>query len=226
MTTSTLDQLCGKTDEHIAVEGDHAGILHQQVVEPFEALKTKAASAGFDLRIASGYRSFDRQLAIWNAKACGERPVLDDTSCAVDVNSLTEIETVQAILRWSALPGTSRHHWGSDFDVYDAASVDADYQVQLIPEETKDGGVFAGMHRWLDEVLPKTDFFRPYEKDLGGTGPEPWHLSYEPVASKYAQQSSPATILSAFEGVEIELRDAISENIEMIFQRYIALPQS
>lgn len=219
-----LDQFCGKTTEHIATKGTCVGVLHERVVQPFEALKARAIEAGFDLTIISGYRSFTRQLGIWNAKAAGERQVLDDNSSEIDLSALSELETVHAILRWSALPGTSRHHWGTDFDIYDAAAIDENYQVQLIPEETMHGGPFAEMHKWLDEVLPQTDFFRPYAKDCGGTGPERWHLSYKPVADEYAQQSSPETILSALDGVEIALRDCITENIETIFRRYVSLP--
>ena len=40
-------------------------------------------------------------------------------------------------MRWSAIPGSSRHHWGTDLDVYDAAAVTPDYQVQLTPQEWK-----------------------------------------------------------------------------------------
>ena len=42
------------------------------------------------------------------------------------------------------------------------------------------------MTRWLDELIASSDcegFFRPYDRDRGGVSEEPWHLSYEPVAS-------------------------------------------
>ncbi len=37
--------------------------------------------------------------------------------------SSAEAERVAAILVWSALPGASRHHWGTDCDVIDAAAL-------------------------------------------------------------------------------------------------------
>ena len=37
------------------------------------------------------------------------------------------------ILEWSALPGASRHHWGSEFDVFDLAALPEGYRVQLLP---------------------------------------------------------------------------------------------
>lgn len=224
MISVDIDQITGKTSNHLAIANAHAGVLHRAVVEPFDELKARAHQAGFDLKIISGYRSFSRQLGIWNAKARAERPVLDDSSKEIDLGSLTSAEKMHAILRWSALPGASRHHWGTDVDIYDAAAIGEDYQVQLTPEETRGTGPFAGMHRWLDEILSETDFYRPYAEDRGGTGPEPWHLSYAPVAEKYAKELSPQLILSALDGVEIELRESISDQIETIFRRYIQVP--
>lgn len=218
------DQITGKNSAHLATDGEFVGVLHKEVVEPFIALRKMAIDAGFEPKIISGYRSFSRQLGIWNAKAMGQRPLLDDASNELDLSCLSTHETMQAILRWSALPGTSRHHWGTDFDIYDAAAIDDDYEVQLIPEETVGAGPFASMHQWLDEVLPQTGFYRPYEFDRGGTGPERWHLSYEPVAKLYAPKLSPKAILSNLEGVEIALRDEITEHIESIFERYVSLP--
>jgi len=218
------DQVIGKTSAHLATSGEFVGVLHAEVVEPFIKLREMGIEAGFELKVISGYRSFSRQLAIWNAKAMGQRPLLDDASNQLDLACLSAHETMRAILRWSALPGTSRHHWGTDFDIYDAAAIDDNYEVQLIPEETLGDGPFARMHQWLDEVLPQTDFYRPYEFDRGGTGPERWHLCYNPVAKLYAPNLSPKVILSALEGVEIALRDEITEHIESIFERYISLP--
>ncbi|MEE8116250.1 MAG: D-alanyl-D-alanine carboxypeptidase family protein, partial [Gemmatimonadales bacterium] len=82
--------------------------VHEEVVEPFRSLKREARTAGFDLRILSGYRSFEQQLSIWNRKASGKLAVLDGDAVPLDVEALSEQELVFAILRWSALPGASR----------------------------------------------------------------------------------------------------------------------
>lgn len=217
------NQLFGKTISHLATEGKYAGVLHRDVVGPFQALQSDAAREGFDLEIVSGYRSFSRQLAIWNAKATGSRPVLDDQSKPIDLERLTDPEKLDAILRWSALPGSSRHHWGTDIDVYDRAAIDESYEVRLVPEETRSGGPFAPLHHWLDEALVESDFFRPYAKDQGGTAPEPWHLSYQPVADEFLRELCPESMLSALDGIEIALRSSINENIENIFRRYVSI---
>ncbi|NIM47861.1 MAG: D-alanyl-D-alanine carboxypeptidase family protein, partial [Gemmatimonadales bacterium] len=86
-------------------------------------------------------------------------------------------------LRWSALPGASRHHWGTDLDVYDLAARPEGYEVELIPEEVDAGGMFGPLHEWLDGRIAADaafGFFRPYERDRQGVAPERWHLSYAP----------------------------------------------
>lgn len=215
------DIIVGKTEEHLALSGELAGVLHQSVVEPFNDLVSRAAQAGFDLRIISGFRSFDRQLAIWNAKARGDRPVLDDEDNEVDMAELSELQKIQAIMRFSAMPGGSRHHWGTDIDVYDAQAIDENYQVQLTRSETTGDGPFRELHRWLSMELPQTEFYRPYEQDTGGVSVEPWHLSYKPLALKYATAINPGILLESYQGVEIELIDCINTNIDVLFGRFI-----
>ena len=107
--------LCG-LDDHLI---DRDTMLHRQIIEPLHLLQEAATVAGFNLTVASAYRSFERQLSIWNAKAEGRRVVLDSAGLPVDMMALDPWQQVQAILRWSALPGASRHHWGTDLDIYD-----------------------------------------------------------------------------------------------------------
>ncbi|MGB3609546.1 MAG: M15 family metallopeptidase [Cellvibrio sp.] len=197
--------------------------LHRAVVKPLLALRDAAHAAGFDLRVASSYRSFDRQLHIWNAKVRGERPVLDDRGLPFDISDLSERELVFAILRWSALPGASRHHWGTDLDVYDSSLISEDYVVQLTVAETLGDGPFAPFHQWLDKKLEEDDtgFYRPYAQDRGGVAPEPWHLSYAPIAAQYVQQLTEAVLREQIEASEILLKQAILDHLPEIYQRFV-----
>ena len=122
-------------------------------------MQAAAAEAGYDLQVASGFRSFDRQLKIWNDKAMGVRPVSDDTGAVLARDDFSELDWMHAILRFSALPGGSRHHWGTDLDVFDAAAIAPGYRVQLSPAEVADEGLFGPMHRWLDQRLQHGDCF-------------------------------------------------------------------
>ena len=77
----------------------------------FTALSRRAASEGFDLRPASAFRDYDRQARIVNEKWSGSRPVEDEAGRLIVRTSMSDTAWLDAILRYSALPGTSRHHW-------------------------------------------------------------------------------------------------------------------
>ena len=212
--------LFGASDLHLIEWQDVK--IHPQILDALLQLTDRAKNAGFDLRVASGFRSFERQLLIWNKKVSGLRPVLNHTGEAIDINSLNDDEKVFAILHWSALPGASRHHWGTDIDVYDASRLPDDYQLQLTVEETENGGPFAEFHQWLTEELKEgSDFFRPYVSGVGGISPEPWHLSHAPLAHIFATQLSDITLREKIQATDILLKENILKNFDDIFNRYI-----
>lgn len=204
--------------------------LHRDVVAPLQQLIAAAALDGFDLAVASGYRSFERQLQIWNDKAQGVRPVFDAAGELLDIEALDERQRVYAILRWSALPGGSRHHWGCDLDIFDRAAVAADYRVQLIDEEVYGQGVFARMHNWLDQRITSHSacgFYRPYTGDTGACliAAERWHLSYQPLAAHFQRALSRELVYQHLAAeTRLQLRDVVLAEFDRIFECYIALP--
>ncbi|HEY5265115.1 MAG TPA: M15 family metallopeptidase, partial [Steroidobacteraceae bacterium] len=113
------DELTGRVRTHIADVPAPQCALHAHVVAPFLNLRRAASADGFDLWPASSFRDFARQLAIWNGKFSGERPLLDASGQAIDAAALSPADRITAILLWSALPGASRHHWGTDVDFID-----------------------------------------------------------------------------------------------------------
>jgi LAS superfamily LD-carboxypeptidase LdcB len=160
-------------------------------VGAFDRLTKRAAAAGFDLRVASAFRDYDRQTEIINQKWTGARPVKDVVGLPLLRENVSDLAWLEAILRFSALPGTSRHHWGTDLDIWDAAAVCVDYQPALEPSEYEQDGVFAEMTFWLDALISADDaegFYKPYNTDYGGVAPEAWHISYRPVASALQKQ--------------------------------------
>ena len=199
--------------------------IHPAVAAPLTELRRLAGQQGFDLRLCSSFRSFDRQLIIWNEKVGGQRPVYANSGAQIDLQQLDEWQQVQAIMRWSALPGASRHHWGTDFDIYDAAAIDQGYQLQLSPQEVEGEGVFAPFHNWLDTVIESSGFYRPYAKDSGGVAPERWHISYRPVAKQFASRLTQQVIAERLLNTEIALRDTVLQNLDKIYPRYIQLPE-
>ncbi|NIM48060.1 MAG: D-alanyl-D-alanine carboxypeptidase family protein [Gemmatimonadales bacterium] len=219
--------LTGQAQHHLCkpADADSFGArVHQEVVEPFRRLQSEARTAGFDLQIHSGYRSFEQQLSIWNRKASGKLAVLDSDAVPLDIEVLSERQLVFAILRWSALPGGSRHHWGTDLDVYDAAVTPEGYDIELIPEEVNAGGMFGPLHEWLDERIAADDcfgFFRPYDQDRQGVAPERWHLSYAPVAAVYLEQLTTDVLRAAVEQADILLKQTVLFLLDEIYERFV-----
>lgn len=220
----TLAALTGSDDGFI----DHASLerpVHRDIVEPWRQLCAAAAAAGFAPAIASGYRDYSRQLSIWNGKARGARAVLDGAGRPLALAGFDDWQKAAAILRWSALPGASRHHWGSDIDIYDRAAVADDYAVQLTAAEAD--GVFGAFHRWLDGRIAAGrayGFFRPYAADRGGVAPERWHLSYAPLAVRCQQRLDRAALWREIDTPALELRDAVAAHWHEIYERYIRVP--
>jgi len=222
---SDIDILTGSTERHLtdlhSGQAEGAMLVHQDIVVPLTELQQNAAASGFDLRLCSGFRSFDRQLHIWNAKLSGLRPVVDDRGALINLDLLSPWQQIQAVMRWSALPGASRHHWGTDIDIYDRAAMPADYQLQLIPAEVEGQGMFAPMHDWLDEKLADQGFYRPYGTDTGGVAPERWHISYRPLAQTFAQRLTAEVLEQRLQGTELLLLDVVLDHLDEILQRYI-----
>jgi LAS superfamily LD-carboxypeptidase LdcB len=224
-------QLTGLDANHlVTLAGGHR--LQGEVAKAFAALQAEAREAGFDLAVASSFRSFSRQLAIWNGKASGARAVYDDEGRAVSIARLSPAQQLHAILRFSAIPGTSRHHWGTDLDVYDAAAVPPEYQLQLSAQEVATGGVFDPLHCWLDARMAagrSHGFFRPYDRDCGGVAPERWHLSYAPLSIACAELFHSEMLVSCWDCEEaaagVLLRAEIEADLPQIMARYVAVPQ-
>jgi len=196
----------------------------------FTRLQGEAAMAGFDLAIASSFRSFERQQLIWNGKASGQRPIHTDTGELLESGELSAGQLLHAILRFSALPGTSRHHWGSDVDIYDRAAVEPGYCVQLTPAEVAPGGAFDPLHSWLDERMAADEslgFFRPYARDTGGVAPERWHLSFAPVSVACAGQLDIRAIRECWDcsASELLLREELEADLPEILRRYVQVEE-
>lgn len=198
--------------------------VHPSIVDKLINLKEASIDAGFRLCIASGYRSFERQLKIWNEKAHGLRPVLDSKGQPIDIQILEPKQLVFAILRWSALPGTSRHHWGTDVDVYDELPSLEGYQLQLTVEETESGAVYGRFYQWLDSYLSRgaTSFIRPYVADSGGLAPEPWHLSCAEVAQPFAELVTRSAIMDVLSEIDIAHKEVVLENFDEICDRFVS----
>jgi LAS superfamily LD-carboxypeptidase LdcB len=214
-------ELTGRVTSHVVTITELACSLHIEAVTSLLAMRAMAQRAGIDLQVRSAFRDFDTQLLIWNRKWRGERPVLGRDSQPLQVAALTPDERLDAILTWSAIPGGSRHHWGTEFDLVDAAAIPPGYQVQLVPTEYANDGMFAKLNRWLDDNARRFGFFRPYATDRGGVSPEPWHFSYAPVSMRAMELLSLSMLRRVLEQSDIEGKPQILARLPEIYTRFL-----
>jgi len=161
-------ELMGKADVKLFGEGIN---LREEAYESFLEMKKAAYSDGFDIKIVSSFRDFYHQERIW------ERKYVNYTE-----EGMPPLEAIEKIIEYSTMPGTSRHHWGTDIDIIDGypeASGDV-----LVAEKFELGGPYEGLKLWLDENSTKYGFYLVYTDNPRRRGfkYEPWHYSYAPIS--------------------------------------------
>ena len=214
-------ELTGRASTHVREVPELGCILHSVAVPRALAMHAAARVAGIEIAIVSSFRDFERQVAIWNAKYRGVRPLLGRDGRALAPAQMSESALIDAILIWSALPGASRHHWGTDIDVIDRAAVGAAYRAQLVPAEFDRHGPFARLDAWLAANMATFGFFRPYTTERGGVQPEPWHLSFAPVAQTALAALTPEVLTAALATSALCGREAVLARLPEIHARYV-----
>ena len=214
-------QLTGRDRGHLVELAEPRCVLHRAAVRPFLAMRDAAHRAGFDLAPVSSFRDFGRQRAIWNAKYRGERPARDRNGRPVDLAALAAGARVDTILLWSALPGASRHHWGTDIDVADGGVLARGHDLQLEVAEYRRGGPFAALSAWLGTHMRRFGFYRPYTRRGRGVQPEPWHLSYAPVARPALSRMTLGLLADAVTGAGVDGEAEILARLPLIRERYV-----
>jgi LAS superfamily LD-carboxypeptidase LdcB len=213
--------LTGRSRAHVRELPNMSCVLHPAVGEALATMRAAAAEAGLDLWPVSGFRSFERQLAIWNGKFRGERPLLDRDEQPLNPGMLDENAVVETILLWSALPGASRHHWGTDLDVIDRAALAEGARPSLRRIEYLSGGAFEKLNDWLEANAADFGFFRPYDRDRGGVQPEPWHLSFAPISATALQELTLDVLATVLVGAELDGRATVFTRLPEFHDRYV-----
>ena len=164
----TKEDLMGKSDPVFFGEGYK---LRKEAYEAFLKMKAEAAKSGFDIKVVSSYRNYAHQNRIW------ERKYKKFTA-----EGLSPLEAIHKIIEYSTIPGTSRHHWGTDMDIVDGA---APQPKGLLLEKNFEGdGPFCKFKEWLDIHANSFGFYLVYTdaKDRKGFKYEPWHYTYAPLS--------------------------------------------
>lgn len=183
----TKDMCIGVSDAHV-INIDKTFKAHKDAIKAFLALKDKLKTKGFSLDIASAFRDFARQEYIFDSKYNGSRSVFNKANEKLDLSSMSSLKRVESICIFSAIPGFSRHHFGSEFDIYSKDLIPTGQSLQLSAFEYLENGYFHDLYCSLKEFIGDFDFYLPYGQDGAlKMGFEPWHISYRPVALKFIE---------------------------------------
>lgn len=138
--------------------------LRKEAYQAFRDMSSAAKADGIHLIILSATRNFDYQRSIWEKKWKREK-----------YKGWKEADIVRDILKYSSMPGTSRHHWGTDMDFN---SVEPAYFNQGDGKKTYD---------WLLAHAGEYGFCQTYTRKDGtrtGYEEEKWHWTYLPLSGQ------------------------------------------
>jgi LAS superfamily LD-carboxypeptidase LdcB len=205
---------------HHLVEFD-GSLVEQGVVEDLARLINAAKKEGLDIGLASTFRDFERQSLIWNNKFNGLRPVFDHCDKEVSLATLSDLEKCHKILLFSAMPGASRHHFGTELDIFDRAAVDKNYKLQLSPSEYSQDGPFYQLAIWLKAHAQQYGFFLPYQSFRGGVAAEPWHISHIGRSAFYQSMHTKELLTKQLLHSEVLGWQALTDNLDQLYTQYI-----
>ena len=187
--------------EHNNLVGDTIQ-LEKNTFIAFQKMKKAALEDGVKITIVSGFRDFDRQKKIWNSKF----------KKFTQENKLSEIDAITEIIRYSTIPGTSRHHWGTEIDV-----IDEDFKDEknpLISSKYEKGGIFHKLKKWMDKNSTKYGFYLTYDNNPSRKGfeYEPWHYSYVPISKTYLSKFLKINIIDVISKVDIKGKELFNDD--------------
>jgi LAS superfamily LD-carboxypeptidase LdcB len=168
--TFTREQLTGKGNPDI-IGDTYTSKMHKDAKAAFLKMKAEAAKENIIIEVVSAYRSFKRQKEIYEGKY--QR---------FTGQGLTPIQAIEKIIEYSTIPGTSRHHWGTDIDIIDA---NAPQPTSVLQAKNFHGkGPFCKLKEWLNSNANSFGFYEVYTDNANRKGfkYEPWHFSYAPVS--------------------------------------------
>ncbi len=186
--------------------------LEKNTFNAFNKMLIAAKKDGVYLKIASAYRGYDRQKLIWNAKF---------QKFTTEFN-LKPSQAVYEIIRFSTIPGTSRHHWGTEIDIIDNNYPDE--EDVLISKKFEKDGIFFKVKNWLNINSEKFGFYITYNNDPKRKGfeHEPWHYSYAPISKKMLSLFLKSDLKKVIKKEEIKGSEYFTDDfIEKYIKEYI-----
>ena len=147
-----------------------AMMMRREALDAFKKMHAAAKKEGIVLKIISSTRTFAQQKSIWEGKWKRFATAAPDPEARA-----------LKILEYSSMPGSSRHHWGTDIDLND-----------LNNPAFEPGGKYAKTYEWLTAHAHEYGFCQPYtakgEQRPNGYNEERWHWSYTPLSKSFLKQ--------------------------------------
>ncbi len=203
------DELMGKGSPDLTKTSSYK--LRPEAAIAFEKMRQAALKDGIVFKVVSSYRDYNHQNRIWERKY---KRFLN--------SGLKPLPAIKKIIEYSTIPGTSRHHWGTDIDIVDAGpTVSGDV---LVPSKFHGNGPYCKFKQWMDLHANNFDFYLVYTDNYNrkGFNYEPWHYSYKPLSLNYLKQYEnlaikdklqKANLLGSEHFTEAFVEDYISSNI-------------
>lgn len=193
--------------------------LQKETCDMFLKMKSAAEKDSVFLKINSGARNFNVQKYIWENKWDGKKRLRDGSSAKKIKNPK---ERSLKLLLYTAMPGTSRHHWGTEIDIIDSNYPDE--EDVLISKKFEKDGIFFKVKNWLNINSEKFGFYITYNNDPNRKGfeYEPWHYSYAPISKKMLSLFLKSDLKKVIKKEEIKGSEYFTDNfIEKYKKEYI-----
>lgn len=176
-------------------------LLEKETYSAFIKMKDAAEKDGIIIKLVSGFRDFYRQQMIWNNKY---RKFTNEFS-------LDGPTAIKEIIRFSTIPGTSRHHWGTEIDI-----IDKNFENEkdlLISKKYEEGGIFNSLKKWMDKNSKRFGFYIVYDDDSNRPGfeYEPWHYTYKPISDLYQREFLKLNLKSIISKTKVEGKEFIND---------------
>jgi LAS superfamily LD-carboxypeptidase LdcB len=180
-----------------SIHADRGGLyLHRLTYQAFTDMYEAALEDGIQLQIRSATRNFNTQKSIWERKWTGETTIENGKNASVAYPKAAD--RAKMILKYSSMPGTSRHHWGTDIDL------------NSFENSWFESGPGLNIYNWLSQHAADFGFCQPYtqkgESRPNGYEEERWHWSYMPLSqtlTRLATDSLRNEMISGFLGSEV-----------------------
>lgn len=183
---------------------DREGLyLHKDCYSRFVEMWKAAKKDDIVLTIKSASRNFEYQKGIWERKWKGETPLEEGLKAS---NISNKEKRALKILLYSSMPGSSRHHWGSDMDL------------NSFSNSYFETGKGKKEYDWLVANAHNYGFCQPYtNKQTNRTGyeEEKWHWSFMPISAvltEWASENITNDMIFGFDGAETAVEIDIVTN--------------